>query len=1750
MAENKAKPSLGPDVEKQIKSIMKKGREKIREKKARVALDFSSLQDPSPSLVGTGASIFLDQNSANSVTQDTRNIVAMAPEATILVKKKAFSSLKGNNDVRFMDKTEKMLLRATKALFAYKVQQVRAYESLTKFENHLSISNEFSLNLLSSFINEGSLFDIDKLGTVEEYVAERIEAWYDQKQEMMQVTGPDGNTGYSMYDSSTGQYVYITEEQMQDLNDGTYDIDEDGIPEISLGRDNYLEIPLLTNRQYLQTLSASEAKKVLEEKKNEFEAEYEKTGTDGFAAALNSLEYDGEGHDDIGDGGFTDTLGDVGSAMAAGVASALAGYSAEGFDAYNEDIAKVLRRNAFSVDNHLTTWIVDPDDPNNYTIGPGTGVIELTTFNTFNTSTNYDSQPAGAAFTLTYPYRIGTILEDDIELAIEEALNGTVGILDELVNGGLTSQGMATSMPPIDAESIISAAVELGGAGSLDSSLDTDYIRERMRTFYLGKPLVSPPDPVHFYIRGNRSFKDYTSRGAYPEETSESPFDEEYMEIDSAILKAEHQLYTNQAMDIDMYREIRGRQDNSFGMIHVFGGYITNTSENYSGGFWTLNASCTDNMSWLKWSRFAITPALSDPQGILEDPLTPFELMKDELGEVIGSERDLLYENKSLLQSGMLSYDSGILAGQNATEGNLLQGQYNGIGSLDGKKVLQHPGGFVYRWKTGIITATAGFQVVDPTGENQSVINQFTQNYSVTAAKDVLNNLDIPNILSILIVGQPYNVETFMEQSFAAHNKSNKSTSFAAEDPLTGVVDAVRKQNSYFGNFHPYRMLTISSSTAEQMINQAGVRELANSQVKSLQKRKVKIRKKMRSLQKAPQEGQIASLPIAALVATLQAEIDTIDAAIENQILVGNQYSSALTSADDVGIEINLFGPSIGLPEYGNEEENHDVNRAMMLVGAQRRIEDVRLNRDRNLFIVSDQYDSADIRPFILSLNSSGFPLFKGEFIDVHQKCVAATAMLNLEFFCNSQGHLEFRPPVWNRTPLSVLKEVIQTQEETSRSIMPAFITNLFQTRIEGLYLSIHTLNVKLVLLALMMGRFPDNTLIPNMQVSGLDALDFFGVEVPSDGGVFGMLGNLFGSNSASSETASLGLKQREFTSTSGDITESNNSLFGNGLKVTASFQDSGDILDADTETLLGIFDPIFQEETGVVNDIMTAASSSGSGSSLSPPAVNYAKPENLNSIRDSFKSEFGRDPAQGIGIDLKKGFQEKDFVFKGKDLDELEAAVIGSSGLLQKFKKAISQRDSYVSMLQANLTKQQELEEITGILTSGESEDEADVSEGLIGGWAVEALENVANAAQNAIDIITGDAQEGTMYDHLIEDDTRNLLGYGSGKRFILKDEYILNATFTENPPEFTRVDVKGDAPLGMGNNLNQGTDGLYFWAGATDFDLWRQYGYVGPKEISVPFISDAEGQARPYAILELILQKMNINRGEITIAGNEFYQPGDTIYIPMKGLLYYVRTVSHNFSYSGQNFTTNLSLIYGHPPGEYLPSPLDIIGQDLVSNFLEDPALVYRTSEADDSYRVLKPDSTLVFPTDGADAAGLLSYSDNQVRFENMMIDLSGSMMGSKYVLVRGFVKDSEASTQNVSEKMAVVRSLLEDPSQVTKTSSGSSTELASMRLPNNMPVTAISSEKIIEQISYLTRDDETDPLGEIKCLDRKLHGAFYADGNLDTDAATGIFPKGGPNQNSWLDFRDEIIGFNFSGEINAIEVGIIDVPNSVLE
>ena len=103
-------------------------------------------------LVEDGVSVYLNQNRSESIRPNTRNITSMNPEAVILVKKKAFSTLKSANDLQWMDKTEKFLLRATKALFAYKVTQIRAYEALTKLDDYYEKNRSINLLLFSDFL--------------------------------------------------------------------------------------------------------------------------------------------------------------------------------------------------------------------------------------------------------------------------------------------------------------------------------------------------------------------------------------------------------------------------------------------------------------------------------------------------------------------------------------------------------------------------------------------------------------------------------------------------------------------------------------------------------------------------------------------------------------------------------------------------------------------------------------------------------------------------------------------------------------------------------------------------------------------------------------------------------------------------------------------------------------------------------------------------------------------------------------------------------------------------------------------------------------------------------------------------------------------------------------------------------------------------------------------------------------------------------------------------------------------------------------------------------------------------------------------------------------------------------------------------------------------------------------------------------------------------------------------------------------
>lgn len=194
-------------------------------------------------------------------------------------------------------------------------------------------------------------------------------------------------------------------------------------------------------------------------------------------------------------------------------------------------------------------------------------------------------------------------------------------------------------------------------------------------------------------------------------------------------------------------------------------------------------------------------------------------------------------------------------------------------------------------------------------------------------------------------------------------------------------------------------------------------------------------------------------------------------------------------------------------------------------------------------------------------------------------------------------------------------------------------------------------------------------------------------------------------------------------------------------------------------------------------------------------------------------------------------------------------------------------------------------------------------------------------------------------IFETMVEDESYDDLGLDSGKRFIIKNSMIKSFNDFEQAPDYTMIEVQGlmdpggfnlDLPSEL-NTFEKG-NGLTT-AAAVDYDMWRMYGYKQSNTVIAPYLHDPQAQCAPYAASLLAAARKNILRANLTISGNEYMQPGEVVFVEDRGLLYYVESVKHDFRY-GSDFTTNLTLTYGHPPGEYITTPFDVIGKMMYSN------------------------------------------------------------------------------------------------------------------------------------------------------------------------------------------------------------------------
>jgi len=1146
-------------------------------------------------------------------------------------------------------------------------------------------------------------------------------------------------------------------------------------------------------------------------------------------------------------------------------------------------------------------------------------------------------------------------------------------------------------------------------------------------------------------------------------------------------------------------------------------------------------------------------------------------------------------------------------------------------------QIVQHPSGLVYRWRSGVLAITSQFS---PNGSSQGGVSSALhptsrQNYGFSVANSVVSNLDVANVISLMVTGSPYNIETFTQQAVDAMNGQRINNAFKPSDALSFVMDSIKKQNPFYGNFKPFRTITMSEQTANRLSGSAFSVEEEKSKVTILRKRKNELLKKKRIIESDKANAQAN----ANLIGILNAEIRVIDNSIED-IIVTTYKDPSLTGGSGINAEdlintnFNIFGSNKALKVNGNLESDHDLSRAMMRVATMRRIEDVKLNRDQNLLIVSDQYDiNPDIKAYILNLKTSGFKLFQGNYLDVYTRCSEAASLTMMEFFCNSQGHLEIRPPQYNKTPLSVLNALYKYQNSTDRKIVPDFLFKMFEDRISSLKLEIHYSNIRICILAMILGTYPDSNLIPGVRFTGENSLEFFGVS-----------GGQLDSKKILGIDKLNNFSFDKKTKTLQDTTEIN-------FRLKLGSKEDGDILDGDTKTQIGNFDQITSEfklgGTSIYDltlnsllnpnkdNVSTSTSPGDQTQSPYPSRQNpYGTPEQavkiINSLVETFRREAGYDPGSGLrqSGDL---FKESDLLFSSVNQkqslsEKIDSAQSRLDFIFSELSRTISKRSSLINILNRNEEKEAELRMVEESLLTGLSESDPDFLndpnvENLINTATPEYGDNwkkyrnfvygtyqtgkyIGNAVKATRNFLSGSANKGSLFDHLIDDDTRNLTGPGSGRRFVIFDEQIKSYDIREREPEVTRIDIFGTTPL-INDKMKNITGGENFvqWAGAVDYDLWRQYGYKWKPINDAPFISDAETQAKPLALQHLALQRAIIFSGGVQLSGNEHYQPGDTVYIPSKNMLFYVNGVTHTFSY-GSSFDTNLELVYGHAPGVYLPTPVDIIGQSYSKDVMKQGSyMVRRADYGDDKYNPLRPDCTLIFPKfrniTKDNIEYLLSHKNNMVKFYNMITDISnGLLTPNRILLIRGFLKEDSEKTE-ILEKMNIVSELFQNPVILSQkldsglgddllaeflnpaedllninATSGMNKELKTLTLPNGVPVTKVQKSQILFQLVNLKREsEEKDASANFSLVQERPPACFSILGidkiqkiitgsgaNVDltslSESLKSDFPTGGPSQSTWLEMSDLLqnIYSAISGDYEkVIEIGILELDQS---
>lgn len=1032
-----------------------------------------------------------------------------------------------------------------------------------------------------------------------------------------------------------------------------------------------------------------------------------------------------------------------------------------------------------------------------------------------------------------------------------------------------------------------------------------NYTRRKLHLHYLGKLCIQPMDQIHVYTSSKSRIDNKILGGLQSSFTSLGflqQFDRSVGDIknqfqglfnpdESSNFQLEKSIFAGPDFPNFLWNMMRNVFVNETSGVHTFGGVITKSSSTFSAGSgYTVRATGADMTYYLEQGMVNFKPANDVFNGPLYDPLTPYKTNSSAVSNNFqANQLELTDENKKLLSLKIVKHKQGPFAGQLATEKNIIgtDGQHSKIGEV--KQVFYSPDGLVYHWKEGIGTFTHL--------SNSLVIDGDSTVGTPALTKDPFAGQDVMNAISLCITGQPYN--------YATYYKGTQIAGGLGRDPQTGQDGAFSyfksltrdlvKNNLLWGNFIPFKSLDVAEATFEAIMKgQTSILKSNNKVNQLLASIQTTTRQLQFTLKMNPNDNSSANVK-----SSLQRSLNDQNVLLEQELkAISNQLQ------DNKGIQgLSIIGNDVSYDADELLNSSPDYNKSLSQPNLRRELRrkinfltrrmswQVRANEDKNLFIVDDSYDKDyDIQAFEKTL-AGEMSIFNSEFSTVKEKIVNAAKILNLDVYCDPQGNLRCRPPQYNRVPSSVFYRLFQLKEQQGIQLYPQFLEDLFITQIKGLQNNLETIEDQIRLDGALLGA-------------------------STDGAVYEIVRGFQGGQKS---TKSLG---------EGTFTFLTNESSGALLALDKLYTEAN--IDKKIGQISTDFESKLNSQAGISNVFNAIQQSEFIVNRVVKPLLKGSEFEDASFNGQTIDVQIAQDRVNKIKerLVVKTGQQVNVDFFKISDY------VVGDSLSTNYGRNSASLTPDVFKIsndIASKITERQRVvKQLSKALLNAKESTSLDSKEG---GKTANRLLSPNISPSSSIP---------NVFESMIEDESYDDLGIGSGKRYIIEDSQILSYDISENQPDFVVVEVNGRTDLNLeqndelqdtGNFTSSGNGNAAISAAAVDYDLWRMYGFKNTAAVSAPWLSQPESQLAPFAASILSRSRKNILRGNITIIGNEYMQPGDVVFLRSKDLLFYVTTVGHSFKY-GSTFQTQLTLTYGHTAGDYIPTTLDIIGKLIYNN------------------------------------------------------------------------------------------------------------------------------------------------------------------------------------------------------------------------